>query len=316
MEQTTTPTSTPAPSRTVSVTRTVEPSQSTASTATPSKQAKSTNKTTSPQTQPATSSSNDSTSSSKNSPASLDFSISAKPLDGEKAATRPEYLPEKFWDGKTNQARVEELAKSYAELEKRAAKTQAATAVPDDYDFDGAVKEAGLVLNTTNAATDEAKQAIAAFKAELKEDGFTQKQVNKMLKLHKQWGEELVAKYGPNVDVEQERTSLQAAWGNEAQQKYEAVKTWAGAQMDTSLLTKPLLATAKGIQYLEQLMKQQSGPTPVTESNNVALNSSDALAEARAQFQELMRRPDYTSKAVQQMADTLIAKITKLSAQK
>ena len=33
--------------------------------------------------------------------------------------TRPDYIPEKFWDGEKKTARVEDLAKSYADLERR-----------------------------------------------------------------------------------------------------------------------------------------------------------------------------------------------------
>lgn len=40
----------------------------------------------------------------------------SQPANG---ATRPEYIPEKFWDASTGQVRVEALAKSYAEAEKK-----------------------------------------------------------------------------------------------------------------------------------------------------------------------------------------------------
>ena len=38
------------------------------------------------------------------------------------APARPEYIPEKFWNPQNNQIRIEEMAKSYIELEKQFSK--------------------------------------------------------------------------------------------------------------------------------------------------------------------------------------------------
>jgi len=51
----------------------------------------------------------------------------------ESAGNRPAYLPEKFWDSTTNQPRLEALARSYAELEKRLGGNAGAPASPRDY---------------------------------------------------------------------------------------------------------------------------------------------------------------------------------------
>jgi hypothetical protein len=59
----------------------------------------------------------------------------APPADETPKAERPEYLPEKFWDAETGTIRTEDLAKSYAELEKGRAEPPApadAEAKPDD----------------------------------------------------------------------------------------------------------------------------------------------------------------------------------------
>lgn len=45
-----------------------------------------------------------------------------QPAPAPAAATRPEHIPEKFWDAEKGEVRVAELAKSYAELEKARAK--------------------------------------------------------------------------------------------------------------------------------------------------------------------------------------------------
>ncbi|MEK7246752.1 MAG: hypothetical protein AAB223_12115 [Pseudomonadota bacterium] len=49
------------------------------------------------------------------------------------AATRPDFLPEKFWDGAKGEARVEALARSYAELEKKLGTGAGVPADPSGY---------------------------------------------------------------------------------------------------------------------------------------------------------------------------------------
>lgn len=47
-------------------------------------------------------------------------------------AARPAYVPDKFWDGAKGEIRVEALAKSYAELERRLSRSAAEPAAPPD----------------------------------------------------------------------------------------------------------------------------------------------------------------------------------------
>jgi hypothetical protein len=49
------------------------------------------------------------------------------------AATRPDYLPEKFWDAASGETRVEALARSYAELEKKLGAGAGVPGDPSDY---------------------------------------------------------------------------------------------------------------------------------------------------------------------------------------
>jgi len=55
----------------------------------------------------------------------------AEPPTAEMAATAPDYLPPKFWDAEAGQVRVEDLARSYAALERRLG-AAAGDTVPDD----------------------------------------------------------------------------------------------------------------------------------------------------------------------------------------
>ena len=53
--------------------------------------------------------------------------------DAITAGVRPDYLPEKFWDGAKGEARVEALARSYAELEKKLGTGAGVPADPSGY---------------------------------------------------------------------------------------------------------------------------------------------------------------------------------------
>ena len=59
----------------------------------------------------------------------------ASPAAAPSLATtsRPDYLPEKFWDGAKGEARVEALAQSYAELEKKLGAGEGVPADPSGY---------------------------------------------------------------------------------------------------------------------------------------------------------------------------------------
>ncbi len=51
-----------------------------------------------------------------------EISIETNPSEIPANISRPEYIPEKFWNPQNNQIRVEEMAKSYSELEKQFSK--------------------------------------------------------------------------------------------------------------------------------------------------------------------------------------------------
>jgi len=63
----------------------------------------------------------------------------APPSDGGgdkgEPATRPEFIPEKFWDAEKGQPRLEELTKSYGEAEKELTRLRKGEEVPENYDF-------------------------------------------------------------------------------------------------------------------------------------------------------------------------------------
>lgn len=80
---------------------------------------------------------------------------------GEKPE-RPEHIPEKFWDAEKGEVRVEELAKSYAELEKQRSKPAEANQEQADPEVLKATEKAQAEFEALRVATYESIQATGA----------------------------------------------------------------------------------------------------------------------------------------------------------
>lgn len=150
---------------------------------------------------------------------------------------RPQWLPEKF---KT----AEDLAKSYTELEKTLA--EKSPKVPTEYDFSYA-EEFGLAdmddelkTEVTQAfqhaklSNEQAKQVMALYSD----------QVNRL-------ADNLVN--APRTDLQQEQGALQNTWGDNYSTNIQAVKQYADT-LPKRMLEHPLVDTAEGIQFLQQVM--------------------------------------------------------------
>jgi hypothetical protein len=141
-------------------------------------------------------------------------------------AARPDYIPEKFWDGEKGQARVEELAKSYAELEQKFSKppqgqTKPNEATPDEKAAQ-ALADKGLNIVDFQKEFDE--------KGALSEESYTKLSEKGIPK-------EMVDNYiaGQQALTEQFINTAYAIAGGE--EKYTAMKAWAGANLKPEELT-------------------------------------------------------------------------------
>ena len=176
------------------------------------------------------------------------------PSNTEQQAERPEWLPEKFKS-------AEDLAKSYTELEKKVTNK-----VPETYDF-SMTKDMGL----DEMPEDLSKEVTDVFK----KSGFTQDQVKTAMALYSdQMGKmQQHMVNSPRVDLDQEQSALQQQWGNDYADRLESVKKYAGT-LPQRVLEQPLVDTAEGIQFLEQLMSNNRMPNPI--NNTQAAPSRDA----------------------------------------
>jgi len=171
-------------------------------------------------------------------------------------ADRPGWLPEKFKS-------PEDLAKSYTELEKKISGK-----VPEKYDY-SMVKEFGL--------EDMPAELDAEVTTAFKKAGFSQDQVKAALALYADQLQRIQGQLStaPQVDLSAERKNLEKTWGQETNTRLDSVRKFA-TTLPERVLTKPLIDTAEGIQFLEQLMSNNRPPNPIT--NTQAAPTRDAIS--------------------------------------
>lgn len=182
--------------------------------------------------------------------------------DGEQEAERPKWLKgvslRKFNDG-------EELAEGYLELEKKFFEKHE---VPETYEYQGLLDEAGLEVLDQDFADD--------FFAQAKEQGYSQKQIDFALTNLGKWAaissEQLKAQviqdYGPPNNREVIAEEMQKAWGSDFEKNSKAVHEY-GQKNFHSDVYNSLRSTSEGIKYLHAQMKKAVGANPVDSSNAV-----------------------------------------------
>jgi hypothetical protein len=192
---------------------------------------------------------------------------SAEPLE------RPDWWPEKFWQQDENEPMLEEIAKSYAELEKKFRNGD--HKAPEEYKMDvfGEMPEDDPVVSTY---LDWAKK-----------NGINQDAFNELAESILQFGANEAEDY--KVSMEQERAALgpnadaiiknMATWGKGFVDKgiwgaedYEEFKIWGG--------------TANGIKALQKLRSSYEGRVPVETAPSSDMPSKDELYE-------MVGKPEY-----------------------
>lgn len=166
---------------------------------------------------------------------------------------RPDWLPEKFWDGEAKAPNIENLAKSYAELEKTRGNTDdqkakweaerlaARPEAPDGYTLpehdalDVEAMASSPIVNLWRKAAHEAGLGQEQFQSVIAE--YAQAEVDRM---------------------EADRVAELAKLGENAAARTEAVALWAGKMLgsDTPELEalQRMAVDAAGVQALEKLM--------------------------------------------------------------
>lgn len=157
-------------------------------------------------------------------------------------ATKPEDVPEKFWDKEKSEVRVEAVLKSYGELEKRFGAFKGA---PETYEVslsDDLVQE-GVSIDETDPVLDAAKEF--AKQANMSQDGF-----NGMINLYAM--QKLAETKAAQEAMQEDILSL----GDNADRRINNLLQWAKTNLDDELLDgfKDMAVSAKAVKAMERLV--------------------------------------------------------------
>lgn len=208
------------------------------------------------------------------------------PADPPADPARPDWLPEKFWDGEAKAPNIENLAKSYAELEKTRGNTDELKAkweaerlaarpeAPDGYTLpehealDAEAMAASPIVNLWRKAAHEA--------------GLGQEQFQSVLT---EYAEAEVAR------MEAERKAELEKLGENAGARTEAVALWAqkvlGDTPEFQALSR-MATDAAGVQALEKLMDLMKDI-----DTGAGDDAGRPPEETEADIRALMQKPEY-----------------------
>ena len=213
-----------------------------------------------------------------------------EPTEAASVAERPADIPEKFWDSATNSVRVDDLAKSYRELERHLG---SALKVPDDNSDDAEFarfRQALGVPDTPDAyeleLQDDGLEADPEINRRLHEAGFSQSQAQLVYDLAREYVGPMVQQTAADFEATRQTERLQKhfggdeAWSTISRQ----IQEWGKANMAPAALSA-LSTTYEGCLALHKMMQSQE---PGLVRTN-APSDRDGTDELKA----MMRDPRY-----------------------
>ena len=242
--------------------------------------------------------------------------------------TRPEYIPEKFWDAQKGEAKIDQLAISYANLEKafssksQAPKKPGADATPEDHakyfselrKFTGAPEKPedyglkapdnlpeGVAWNAELAT----KAASIAHKYSVPPEA-----LRELIDLNNESVGSMVAnseKYEESAFKEQVVDALTTEWGQDAVSHWQAVDRGAGiGKVDKTALNpgeglKAQKELAKLTLFVDQLHRDDKG-----------LISSDSQATYKEQIERIQKGDDFNGKNGPEAAQKAVERLKAL----
>jgi hypothetical protein len=216
------------------------------------------------------------------------------------AGERPAYIPQKFWDAEAGTVRVEALAKSYGELERKLGARrepengtdQHASILPSESSANPALEPASPV--TPAAYQIEARHPMVTqdleIDARLRDAGFSAPQAQLVYDLAAEKLVPLVDEVLGEIEAQRQLDRLEQHFGGREAWRQTAaqMKSWAAAHLPSEVAAA-LASNFDGIVALHQMM-QASEPELLGGSEELASEiTEDALAE-------MMRDPRYWRK--------------------
>lgn len=215
-------------------------------------------------------------------------------------ASRPEYVPEKFWDAEKGEARLQTFGESYTQLEQK---------FHSKMDDLRAEVKAESLANRPENASDYTLPELEG--VEFQEDdpllSFWREQAHGMGMDNdgfqagiKSYVEAMQAT-APNIDQEL------AKLGEDGQTRIDAINAWADAKLteDTKNALNSLATTAEGVVAIEEMMSLSQAS-----ANTVDASQSTPVAETLEELQALMNTEKYWG-AAGVRDDQLVDRVTK-----
>ena len=193
------------------------------------------------------------------------------PPTGGTAVTRPEYLPEKFWDAASGETRVEALARSYAELEKKLGLGEGVPADPSGYRIE---------------SRDEVIVPDPEINALLHKTGFTQAQAQLVYDLAAERLMPMLGEIAAHFEVDRQTERLARHFGSEDKWREisRQVAAWGRAHLPQSAFGA-LSSTYEGVVAMHRMMN--SGEPGLVRGESAGGPTTESAIE------DLMRDPRY-----------------------
>jgi len=202
------------------------------------------------------------------------------PQEGDKVPegdtpTKPEGLPDKFWDAEKGQVRQDALLESYTNMEKEYSKLKQPAPVPEEYELN--VPEDFKDVDLTD------DPMVEQYKQKAKENGWTQEQFEQGLSMFLGVFQDQYL-----ADTEKE---IEALGGPEkVKQMTGPIDTWAKANLskeayDTLVATSTTANTVKLFDEIRKLASVQPPPPDGASGQTPSLTEDDLHA--------MMKKPEY-----------------------
>ena len=215
-------------------------------------------------------------------------------------ASRPEYVPEKFWDAEKGEARLQTFGESYTQLEQKFHSKM------DDLRTE--VKAESLANRPENASDytlpelegvefQEGDPLLSFWREQAHGMGMDNDGFQAGIKSYV----EAMQATAPNVDQEL------AKLGEDGQTRIDAINAWADAKLteDTKNALNSLATTAEGVVAIEEMMSLSQAS-----ANTVDASQSTPVAETLEELQALMNTEKYWG-AAGVRDDQLVDRVTK-----
>jgi len=187
-----------------------------------------------------------------------------EPETTSEIASRPEHVPEKFWDAEKGEIRTEAALKSYGELEKRFGAFKGA---PDKYE---AILSEELIAE--GVSIDESDPILEVAKEFAKSSNMSQEGFAGMLNLY------ATQKLAESKAQDQALQAEIASLGDDADRRINSMLQWASANMDAELLEgfKDMAVSAPAIKAMEKMVSMtRNAPVMPSNANGAGLSESE-----------------------------------------